>query len=532
MSVTQIIVVSLLIIGAAAFIVFLWFKAPKLKTPILNSAVMVLLVGITTFTVTAVGVKANALPNDFNNLVDAYSDYGFVYCFSLAIFENGIKMPDNYSEDEMLKLKDLLDKFDIYEFEQKNYFQIDNVPAAANPAQNKPNIIVVQLESFYDVNNLIAPKYAVTDNPIPNYTKLKEENMSGYLTVPYVGSGTAYTEFEVLTGINIDYFGPGECPYYTAINDTACDSGVYTLKNFGYATHAIHNNTADFYNRNNAYKNLGFDTFTSLEYMYDVDYTAYDWAKDYCLTPAITKTLDSTAGEDFVFAVSVQAHGRYPDDTETSAYNYYVEQLREVDDFIGQLIASLSERGEDTILVLYGDHQPALDFNADDSETGDLYQTDYVVWANYDIGSVSDRDLYTYDIFGEILNICGYEPNYIMKARDIKLPDSKIKLLAYDMLYGDNYLGFQLMPTDTIMGIDPINIDNVLYDDEYVYIKGNNFNKDSFVYINGDIKDVDSFTRDTITVKYKLPKGMNEIKVAQLSKTKTILSETNVFIID
>ena len=35
------------------------------------------------------------------------------------------------------------------------------------------------------------------------------------LKVPSVGAGTANTEFEVLTGMNLRYFGPGEYPYKT-----------------------------------------------------------------------------------------------------------------------------------------------------------------------------------------------------------------------------------------------------------------------------------------------------------------------------
>ena len=52
-----------------------------------------------------------------------------------------------------------------------------------------------------------------SEDPIPNFRKLMEQYSSGYLWVPSVGAGTANTEFEVITGMNLDFFGPGEYPY-------------------------------------------------------------------------------------------------------------------------------------------------------------------------------------------------------------------------------------------------------------------------------------------------------------------------------
>ena len=53
-------------------------------------------------------------------------------------------------------------------------------------------------------------------------------------------------------------FGPGEYPYQTRLMDRTVESVAYDLKENGYATHAIHNHRAAFYNRNSVYANLGF----------------------------------------------------------------------------------------------------------------------------------------------------------------------------------------------------------------------------------------------------------------------------------
>lgn len=73
-----------------------------------------------------------------------------------------------------------------------------------------------------------------------------EQYPSGYLDVPIVGAGTVNTEFEVMTGMNLDDFGPGEYPFKTILKETTCESIAYNLKEYGYATHAIHDNTATF----------------------------------------------------------------------------------------------------------------------------------------------------------------------------------------------------------------------------------------------------------------------------------------------
>ena len=64
---------------------------------------------------------------------------------------------------------------------------------------------------------------------------------------------------------------------------------------------------------------LGFETFVPLEHMTDVTENPLGWAKDAVLTKEIRACLDSTAEQDFVFAVSVQPHGKYPDDPAADA---------------------------------------------------------------------------------------------------------------------------------------------------------------------------------------------------------------------
>lgn len=503
LSLYQIILLILLIFSAVACIILLWFKTPKRKIPFIKSvsAAAVLLIG--TVLTTSIGVSAETISNDFTNLAEAYDDYGFVYCFSRTVFDSGIKTPYDYSDE---KINGILSKIAL-ENEQRNPDII-------------PNIIVVQLESFYDIG------YIGYDCDIPNFRRLRDENPSGFFTVPSFGSGTANTEFEVLTGMSIDFFGPGEFPYYTIAKESACDSAAHTLKSYGYKTHAIHNNTGTFYQRNIAYPNLGFDTFTSLEYMYNPEYTETGWVKDKILTDSIIECLESDDDRDFVFAVSVQPHGKYPDE---NPFEYYAGQLNEVDDFIGELIESLSASNfdEPVMLVLYGDHLPALEI---EPEQCNLYQTEYVLWTNYEISKPDDEDIYTYDLFAKIFDITGMNSGLIIESRREKLSESDILSLSYDILYGDNFAGIYRIPVDMRMGIHDISITGVYQIYDSVQIRGSNFNEYSVAFINGSDKETVYIDDKTLIIPDTDINSHDIVYIGQVSPNKFTLSESEQYI--
>ena len=74
----------------------------------------------------------------------------------------------------------------------------------------RQNIICVLLESFCDPDEINFLQ--VNEDPIPTFHELEKNYSSGYLNVPVVGAGTANTEFEMLTGLSMQYFGTGEYP--------------------------------------------------------------------------------------------------------------------------------------------------------------------------------------------------------------------------------------------------------------------------------------------------------------------------------
>ena len=107
-----------------------------------------------------------------------------------------------------------------------------NVSETSRSKEELPNIMFVQLESYFDPTEVEWLRFS--EDPIPNLRKLYADYSSGYFKVPSVGAGTANTEFEVLTGMNMRFFGPGEYPYKTYVKTTPLESAASALSSLGY----------------------------------------------------------------------------------------------------------------------------------------------------------------------------------------------------------------------------------------------------------------------------------------------------------
>lgn len=536
-SIVQIILIALLVIAVITGLVFLWRKAPKIEVTIKKTkfyayaGVQLVLVFLAVYGMGMTLLFTGTVESHYGNLAQAYKKYGFSHCFVSSVLDRGIKKSGEYSEEYMESLKK----------------DLDDVEPEAN--DKTPNIIFVQLESFFDPTHVKG--ISLSENPLPNYQKLISEYSSGYLSVPCFGAGTCNTEFEVQTGINIDDFGPGEYPYRTIMKSKVCESMAYDLKKLGYSTHAIHNNDGTFYDRNLVFSHLGYGTFTSIEYMDGFEKTPMGWAKDYVLTDEIDKALNSTSGTDYVFTISVQGHGDYPSTPvegytpeinvtnfpvaeQQSAFEYYVNQIHEMDNFIGELIEKLSERDEETVLVLYGDHLPTFDFTDDMLSNGDKFQTQYVIWSNFQMDK-QDKDLQAYQLSAYVMDRLGISEGYIMKYHQSKkkLPEDEylknLKILEYDILYGKKEIYGGETPyeaTDLKMGIDDIEITDVYNYNNDVFVEGNNFNDYSCVMINGKEYAAEKISDRLLRVKGTKVKTDDVVVVAQKGDDKVELSRT------
>ncbi len=302
-------------------------------------------------------------------------------------------------------------------------------PPAVMP-ERPVNIIIVMNESFADLQSVVPFE---TNRPlVDNLHALYGQSLHGTLSVSVYGGGTSTTEFEALTG-NSAVFLPTESSAYVQYIQPALNNGysiARQLRGLGYRTLAVHPADARNWSRDQAYPQLGFDEFLSLEDMPGKDApenTLRDLYSDRALYDVLLGQLrEKPAGEPlFLHCVTMQDHGYY-DKTPTPgveprAYRTDGEPNAELDNYLtllgisdaalGEFVRQLNALEEPTLLLFFGDHQPTVsralveDVRGEDwFEAGDagrrmaLYRTPFFIWSNRglpaaDLGEISPQYL-------------------------------------------------------------------------------------------------------------------------------------------
>ncbi|TPM36764.1 LTA synthase family protein [Mesorhizobium sp. B2-3-5] len=326
-----------------------------------------------------------------------YASNGFALAFALNVPMAHVSAPSGYSD--------------------KAIAAIDRPRTTASVPDDKPDIIVVMSESFWDPTKL--PGVAITPDPIPTVRALR----SGSMFSPEFGGMTANIEFEALTGFSNAFLPAGSIPYQQYVR-TPTPSMATFLKSEGYRARAIHPGTNWFWNRGAVYADFGFNDFKSEETLPPMEKRG-PLASDAAMTDEIIREADASDDPVFFFAVSLQNHGPY----EPNRYNNpthsvqapisqwardsllsYAEGSADADRGLDRLIEWAKKRERPTILAFFGDHLPPLGLVY--VETGFLkdnvaprkeptpeaalehHETPLVVWSNRsgpikDLGTVS-----------------------------------------------------------------------------------------------------------------------------------------------
>ena len=535
------------VIGIGVFLGFcllLFVKGPKYKGQIRKIAVPIAILAMLFVAIpltTEAAQSTQVVASYFSNIAQGYEDYGFIYGFSSSVVDRGMSKPEGYSQTRIEEIETVV---------------LENKPETVVLPKDARNIICVLLESFCDPDEIRFLQ--VNEDPVPMFHQLEENYSTGYLSVPVVGAGTANTEFEILSGMSMQYFGTGEYPYKTILKQTDCESVASDLASIGYGTHAVHNNGGNFYSRVNAFSMMGFDSFTSKEMMDITEWTPLgSWASDTIRVGETIKTLDATPNQpDFTYTITVSAHGDYPKEPvlENPAYNisgvedeeaanqwtYYVNQLHAVDTFMSDLIREVDRRGEDTIIVFFGDHLPTMGLTDEDMVSGDIYKTKYVTWNNMGLEK-KDADLYSYQLMASITESVGISEGTILSYHQAKNYEvdqdylSGLENLQYDLLYGNRYAyaGEDLYPaTEIEMGVADVVISNVSinYDRSKLTIHGDNFTKWSKVYVNGEKVPSSYMSGNALRIDRNSVENGDVITVCQVGSGSTIFRTSNEWI--
>ena len=246
------------------------------------------------------------------------------------------------------------------------------------------NIIVIHAESMQKfAMDLTFNNKEVT----PNLNKLANEGIFFSNFYSQVGVGTSSdAEFTFNTSLMPSTKGTVFVNYF----DRDYISIPKLLKEQGYYTYSMHANTGEFWNRNTMHKSLGYDKFYNKD-SYTIDETIGLGLSDksfFRQSVDIMKQIKEEENKPFYsLLIMLSNHTQYSDltlmedykttidvtiDNQTVTRDYlnnttmgnYLRSVHYADSAIGEFIDNLDKEGllENTVLVIYGDHDARLDF--------------------------------------------------------------------------------------------------------------------------------------------------------------------------
>ena len=317
---------------------------------------------------------------------------GFLLNFTVAMRYSSIDKPKGYSHDLVLELSE-------------QYPGVEGDDSVTRPT----NLIVIMNESFADLT--IFDGLELEEDPTPFLHSLKENTVKGLMYSPVTGGGTASVEHEYLTGFSTHFQPPHTVAYQLYVEEGMPSLSSLMLSE-GYETTAFHPYKSSGWNRPLTYQYMNF---LNQYYQEDVEnpYMVRRYISDRSNYEKIFEITEQAQGQPtFVFNVTMQNHSGYAQgwnnlkktiklNTRLRTADKNAEQffalMRESDQALEQLINHYSQVDEPTMIVFFGDHQPALKNTFYEALYGKAlsertteevlqqYAVPFFIWTNYDI---------------------------------------------------------------------------------------------------------------------------------------------------
>lgn len=365
---------------------------------------------------------------DFFRFNITYQTDGYMMCTVKSIRFLHVEKPEGYSLETVKNIA-----ADV----KKRHVEEKNLPE---------NIIVIMNEAFADLS--VLGDFETSEPMLPHLSEMSAYTTQGKVYTSVYGGGTASSEFEFLTGNSMANL-PATTVAYQMYVEEGDSSIVSLLKDYGYRTAAYHPYRKDNYNRPAVYNIYGFDEFYGKEDMkikkirkYASDKSDYQNVIQICENKKPGERL-------FLFNITMQNHGGYEYDKYESTVSLsdcpgefpqaeqYLSLMQESDEAFYELIDYFSKVEEDTVILLFGDHQPKLEdgfyekvMGAETEEISFInyqkkYITPYVLWANYDLEIEQEEYISTNYLGSYLLDTIGIElpvyNRYLLELQE-KLP--------------------------------------------------------------------------------------------------------------
>ena len=352
------------------------------------------------------------------------------------------------------------------------YQTVDGENENAADAGQQPDVIFVMLESIFDVDVLSDYGVVFSEDPDAVMDRYKLTTTVS----PVYGGYTSNVEFEALTGLTNQFLTGGVVPYqtYIANKNTYCYSIVDEFNRHGYETTAIHQNEAGFYNRENVYQSMGFDRFIKRgDYPVTEDTKLNDgFEKNDAFYEMVTTQLENSTQPQFIWGITIESHGGYADKYDETDIDVacdmieedgireaeqYIQSVKNTDILVQRLIEYIDNRKRPTILVMFGDHWPALQVGSVCTDPQKFGETVCLAHANYKELEIPYERLSTNYLGAYVLQFAGIEDapffRYLLDLSGKKPVISEMvqdeqfaqeteryRYLQYDLLFGREYI--------------------------------------------------------------------------------------------
>ncbi len=286
-----------------------------------------------------------------SEVTDSYKQVGFNLMFCYDGLYNRVEKPDGYSDEKGRAFVELKD--------------------APEEPENKPIIIGILNESFADFRHI--EQFSTNKEFMPNYMALKNEAVTGYISVSAYGGYSCNSEYEFLTGNTMAFLPPGSAAF-TQYLDNKQWGLVTWLKELGYYTKAVSPCSEWLWSIGSAYKNLQFDEriYNCEDRMKEKHYVNGELSDS-----SLYKYLEiqferrSTKKSLFLWTATMQNHGPYedlslvPSEITFEDYNndealQYLNSIYSADQALGELLDYFRNVDEEVIIVFFGDHYPHI----------------------------------------------------------------------------------------------------------------------------------------------------------------------------